>query len=355
MDKITKLRNRPVFKWCLILAALAGLIAVMVIAGRTIKYRASGGIIIHNAFHGLTGRLIYLKGRWPQTAEGELTLPPAAVWSYDLVTKEKVKLMDVKQAGELVVSADGIWIGIIFDNGEILVSSPAKGYTHTFKFSPAEGSERNQAVIVNGRLCVKSGSRYFGGQRVDIIELETQRSIQAEIPKTTESAEAGSQTLYMNSRMADTNHLFVISSGLWPSDGGLYMCDLDTGAATRIGSPIEFYDYSYAGDYVGWDQVLGGLAWAVKTYKATEGTGKSVDREHGREVCRFYGPDCYHLTQVSPCLRYALVGGSFITGNGMDSIYYLCDLKTGQKKLFIDAKPSKVERGAFIGGIHWVK
>jgi hypothetical protein len=315
-------------------------------AGQTIRYRAAGGIIIHDAFPGLTGKLIYLKGRWQQTAKGELTRPPATVWSYDLVTKEKVKLLDVKEAGELVVSADGIWIGVIFRNGEILVISPTKGYTHVFKFPPGGESDDLQAVIVNGHLCVKSGR---GGQRVAIINLETQQSINVGVAETAES-------VYLASRMADTNHLFVIGFDFSPRNDGLYMCDLDTGAAIRIGSSIEFHDYSYAGDYVGWDEVPGVAAMAVKTYKVPEGTGKSVDREHGREVCRFYGREAASsLEQVSPCLRYALVGGSILTDNGMDSIFYLCDLKTGQKKLFVDAKPSKVERGAFIGGIHWVK
>ncbi|NOU35651.1 MAG: hypothetical protein HOO88_02605 [Kiritimatiellaceae bacterium] len=326
-------------KWCMMSVTLVGLIAVAIMAGQTIRrYKTADGIIIHDAFHGLTGRLIYLKGRFPEFG----VRPPAEVWSYDLVTKEKVKLLDVKEAGELFVSADGIWIGIIFENGEILVSSPAKGYTHTFKFPHMFASDEIAAVIINGRLCVKSGPR--GGQRVDIIDLQTQRAINVRVAEAAES-------IYVASRMADTNHLFVSRFSLSSRESGLYMCDLDTGAATRTaGEDSDFFDYSYAGDYVGWDE------GAVKVYKVPEGAGKSVDREHGREVCRFYGRDAgLILQQVSPCLRYALVGGSFITGNGMDSIYYLCDLKTGQKKRFVDAKPSKVERGAFIGGVRWVK
>lgn len=330
--------------WSHILSAF--LCLAMVVEG-------NDGIAVYTPFDGLRGKLVYLEGRFPK--KGERDLPPAVIWSYDLETHIKSRLFEVEKAGELIASADGNWIGVVFqDCGKILVVSQTNDYRKTFTYS---AFEELQAVIVGARLCVKFGPR--GQQRIDVIELETQISIPVSLEDSQAMGPGKNDTTtmefaFVSSRISDSNNVFITCGSIGDRLGrpdGLYMYNLEAERAERVGQFTEMCDYSYAGECVRWEQVFCG--WAIKTYPASGEAGIS-EGSAGRVVCRFYGGG-YNLLQVSPCLRYALVEQRAVSENGMESTYYICDLATGKKKLFVEAKPSNDTRGLFIGSIRWVK
>ena len=302
------------------------------------------GVTLYDSVSDLRGQLVFLVGRFPESSDKNL--PPAKVLSYDFGTKTASKLWDVPRAGELIVSQDGKWVGLILQDpammssAEMLVFSVQNRDTWNLQFRSVEV----HGVIVDDHIIVQTGSA--GKRRLEVHALPSNETSQLRLPANP-SATLEDYT-FVTERISEPRRVFFGYEPGGPRSGvgyagGTYAYDVGTRKCERVEEGV--HERSAIGEIIAWEPADRG--WALVARKSSG----SVPNE--RVLCRYHDEE-FNFKQVSPCLRYALMERTTLTSRGLDRTYFLCDLRSGEKRRFLEAKASAKTSGALISQVHWV-
>lgn len=308
------------------------------------------GAKIYDSFGDLEGQLVFVSGRM---AKGGKSLPPARVMTYDLVSKRTTEVLQVPQPAHLSVSCDGTWGAVVLTDinlmapAEVLLFSLNSRETRHLRYPSVE----IQVVIVADQMFVRTGT--FGNHKVEVYDIAT--GARAKLSLSKGPPAESEDYFFVATRFADSKKVFM---GYNPGDAanglreGLYAYGIGTHMAERIGESIDFYDYSITGEAVLWETITWGSTLTV--YKSLVHNLRNGREPEGRVLYRErFGAS--NLAQLSPCRRFAVLEQRYVGKNGLECIYYLCDLQSGKRKLFVEAKADKIDSVAFVGDVHWVR
>ena len=328
----------------LLLLVLTSIVAKPVMAGE--EQEISPGIKIYPPAGDIKGKLVFLRGHIPDPKSRDL--PTADVLSFDLSTKTTSVLWTAPRAGQLTVSQDGKWVGLVLQDAAMLAGAEMILWSGEHKdvrylhFSSPEV----QAVIIEEHVFALVG--LVGNRRIEDYDIQTGQK--ARISLMTESDVKADYT-FVREKISDPCRFYFgyEPGGAGPIDlpvGGLYAYEVSTKKTEKIGRRMALSERSLTGELICWEP--SGRGWALMAYRQPDS-----DREK-RVLCRFSG-DAFNFKQASPCLRYALIEKTSISSKGQERLYYLCDLQSGDNTLFLDARPAAKDTGTFIGEIHWVR